>query len=249
MGPCWRRSSAARASGCWCWRRGAIRASRSARRCCRRARCWMWILAQRFDVPEIQHLTRPDSILRARRPTCGIKRALGFLYHEEGKRQDPAKSNLLIAPSTPLDQREPPLPPGHRPLHAERGDQLRRRLPRPHRRRRLRDRRRRRRLRTGTGEEFAARFLVDGAGFRSPLADRFGLRETPTPLETQSRSIFTHMTGSSATTTCLRAGGVPGLSAGWSEGTLHHVFEGGWFWIIPLRQRRGLREPRCAASA
>src|SRR6476659_5325834 len=35
---------------------------------------WMWILAQRFDVPEIQHLTRLDSIHRHVAPTCGIKR-------------------------------------------------------------------------------------------------------------------------------------------------------------------------------
>src|SRR5437764_398849 len=59
----------------------------------------MWILAHRFDVPETQHLPRPHPLPKHVAPTCGVKRALGFLYHEEGQRQDPLKSNLLIAPS------------------------------------------------------------------------------------------------------------------------------------------------------
>ena len=195
---------------------------------------WMWILAQRFDVPEIQHLTRLDSIYQHVGPTCGIKRALGFLYHEDGQRQDPLKSNLLIAPSTPLTSES----------HLFRQDidlymlNVAVRYGAVYR-----DRVDIRefdveddgvRLRTDAGDEYSARFLVDGAGFRSPLAERFGLREKPTPLETQSRSIFTHMKGIKVYDDCLLPGESPGLSAGWSEGTLHHVFEGGWFWMIPF---------------
>ena len=35
-------------------------------------------------------------------------------------------------------------------------------------------------LRSDKGEEFRARYLVDGSGFRSPVADKFGLRDVPT---------------------------------------------------------------------
>ncbi len=209
---------------------------------------WMWILAQRFDVPEIQHLTRLDSIHQHVGPTCGIKRALGFVYHEEGRRQDPRQSNLLIAPTTPLTTES----------HLFRqdvdlymlnvavrygatyrdhvdvsdfevdGDGVR--------------------LRTDGGGEYSARFLVDGAGFRSPVAVRFGLRDTPPRLETQSRAIFTHMLGMKLYDDCLLPGESPGLSARWCEGTLHHVFEGGWFWIIPFNNVAGSQNPLCSVG-
>jgi FADH2 O2-dependent halogenase len=210
---------------------------------------WMWILAHRFDVPEIQHLTRLDSIYEHIGPTCGIKRALGFVYHEEGQRQDPLQSNLLIAPSTPLTTES----------HLFRQDIDLYLLNTAIRYGAVyRDHVDVRefdvdddgvRLRTDQDEEFSARFLVDGAGFRSPLAERFGLRETPTRLETQSRSIFTHMTGvKDYDHECLRPGESPGLSAGWSEGTLHHVFEGGWFWIIPFNNVPDSKNPLCSVG-
>ncbi len=104
------------------------------------------------------------------------------------------------------------------------------------------------RLRTDAGDEVSARFLVDGAGYRSPLAVRFGLRETPTRLETQSRSIFTHMLGMKLYDDCLLPEEAPGLSALWSEGTLHHVFEGGWFWIIPFNNVAGSQNPLCSVG-
>ncbi|HSK78370.1 MAG TPA: tryptophan 7-halogenase [Thermoanaerobaculia bacterium] len=209
---------------------------------------WMWILAQRFDVPEIQHLTRLDSIYEHVGPTCGIKRTLSFLYHEDGQRQDPNKSSLLIAPSTPLTSES----------HLFRQDVDLYMLNAAIRYGAVyRDKTDVRefdvedggvRLRTAAGEEYSARFLVDGAGFRSPLADRFGLRETPTPLETQSRSIFTHMEGMKIYDDCLLPGESPGLSAGWAEGTLHHVFEGGWFWIIPFNNVAGSENPLCSVG-
>jgi FADH2 O2-dependent halogenase len=209
---------------------------------------WMWILAHRFDVPEIQHLTRLDSIHKHVGPTCGIKRALGFLYHEEGQRQDPLKSNLLIAPSTPLTSES----------HLFRQDidlymlKTAQRYGAAYRERvdvrdfELDDDGVS--LTLDTGEQFEARFLVDGAGFRSPTADRFGLRENPTPLETQSRSIFTHMEGIKCYDDFLTDEEKPHLSAGWSEGTLHHVFEGGWFWMIPFDNVAGSTNHLCSVG-
>ena len=48
---------------------------------------------------------------------------------------------------------------------------------------------------TSTGERFEAKYIVDGTGFRSILANQFDLREKPTRFKTHSRSVFTHMTG------------------------------------------------------
>lgn len=209
---------------------------------------WMWILSQRFDVPEIGHLTRTNLIHEHIAPTCGVKRALGFLWHEEGKRQDPLKANLLIAPATPLTS-ESHLFRQDVDLYMlnaaiQYGTVYRDHID-------VRDfdvdddgvt------LRTDTGEELRARFLVDGAGYRSPLATRFGLRENPTPLETQSRSIFTHMVGIKHYDDCLQPEESPNLSYGWAEGTLHHVFEGGWLWIIPFNNVEGSTNPLCSVG-
>ena len=38
---------------------------------------------------------------------------------------------------------------------------------------------------------YRANYLVDAAGFRSPLAEKFGLRDFD--LQTHSRALFTHM--------------------------------------------------------
>ena len=81
-----------------------------------------------------------------------------------------------------------------------------------------------------------ARYVVDAAGFRSPLAEKFGLRDFD--LQTHSRALFTHMID-------LKGVDDKGVQAGvtqegyalpfsLSEGTLHHVFEGGWLWVIPF---------------
>jgi len=209
---------------------------------------WMWILANRFDVPEIQHLTHLDSIHEHVGPTCGLKRTLGFLWHEEGKRQDPRQSNLLIAPATPLT----------RESHLFRQDvdlymlNVARRYGAIYRERvDVRDLAVDDggvRLTTDAGDEYSARFLVDAAGYRSPLAARFGLRETPTRLETQSRSIFTHMLGTKFYDDTLSPEEAPGLSAKWYEGTLHHVFEGGWFWVIPFNNVPGSENPLCSVG-
>ena len=59
----------------------------------------LWILGERFGVPEIQHLSNSLSIRQHVSSACGIKRTIGFLYHEEGKRQNPAKSHLLVPPA------------------------------------------------------------------------------------------------------------------------------------------------------
>lgn len=194
----------------------------------------MWILGERFGVPEIQHLSNSMSIRQHVSASCGIKRTIGFLYHEDGERQNPAKSHLLVPPATPLfseshlyrqdvDLYMVNAAIRHGAVYHEKTDITN--------------------LEIGDdgvvlcssrGEEFHARFLVDGTGHRSLLADKLDLRETPTRLRTQSRSIFTHLKGVRAYDDTLREDEQLGLSARWYEGTLHHVFDGGWFWVIPF---------------
>ena len=84
-------------------------------------------------------------------------------------------------------------------------------------------------LQTSAGEEIRARYLVDGTGYQSILADRFDLRENPTRLKHHSRTLFTHMVDVPPFDDAHNP-----LPISYHNGTLHHCFERGWFWVIPF---------------
>ncbi len=103
-------------------------------------------------------------------------------------------------------------------------------------------------LRTDTDEEFRVRFLVDGAGYRSPLATRFGLREKPDAPETQSRSIFTHMVGIKHYDECLHEARVAEPLLRLGGGHPPSRVRGGWLWIIPFNNVEGSTNPLCSVG-
>lgn len=193
----------------------------------------MWMLGKRFDVPEIEHISSTEKILKHVTRNCGVKKTFGFLYHEEGEKQDPDKGHLLIPPQTPLVSES----------HLFRQDidhylvKAAIKYGADYRDRTdvvdfevnddgvV--------LRTSTGEEFHARYLVDGTGHKSAVANKFGLRPAVPDLRTQSRTIFTHMKGFRRWDDMIPPEDRPvGLSRGYYEGTLHHMIDGGWYWII-----------------
>jgi FADH2 O2-dependent halogenase len=208
----------------------------------------MWILGERFDVPEIQNLSSTERIKAAVTPTCGCEKTIGFLYHDEGRRQDPDKSHLLVPPATPLVSES----------HLFRQDVDLYMLNAAIRYGAVyRDRTAVAdfvvqpdgvELTTDAGERYRARFLIDSSGYKSPVAETLGLREHDPVLSTCSRTLFTHMIGVRRFDDTLDAGEHPGLSHQWYEGTLHHVFDGGWFWIIPFDNERGSENPLCSVG-
>ncbi len=88
-------------------------------------------------------------------------------------------------------------------------------------------------LTSADGERLFSKFIVDATGFRSVLADKYDLRDKPCRFQTQSRSIFTHMAGVKRYEDCgsIAQHDVPYR---WSQGTMHHCFDGGWLWVIPF---------------
>ncbi|MGA8117292.1 MAG: tryptophan 7-halogenase [Actinocatenispora sp.] len=98
------------------------------------------------------------------------------------------------------------------------------------------------------GTVFRGRFLVDASGFRSPLARQLGLRETPSRLQHHARSLFTHMIGVDPIDDHLNHPEEFQPPAKWNEGTLHHVFDGGWLWIIPFNNHPGATNPLCSVG-
>lgn len=206
---------------------------------------WLWMLGQRYQIPELLSLAHFDDLVRDVSPRSGIKRTFGFVYHRDGTQPSTAEMHKLIPPELPFAQE----------AHYYREDidhyllgvAIRYGVV-------YRDRSSVDGIDVdadgvtltvdgGSGEGGArvrARLLLDGAGYRSPTAQLFDLREDPTRLATRSRSIFTHVDGLRPFDDVLGTDSdVPQLSASFHEGTLHHVFDGGWFWVIPFDNHSG----------
>lgn len=89
-------------------------------------------------------------------------------------------------------------------------------------------------------DTFTADYVVDAGGFRSLLAEQFDLRDFN--LQTHSRALFTHMVDVPE----YQGGGE--MPFAMSEGTLHHVFEGGWLWVIPFNNHAKATNPLCSVG-
>jgi FADH2 O2-dependent halogenase len=205
------------------------------------------IVAARYQVPEIEALSSFRAIQDTITPMCGQKRNFGFVYHREGRPQDPAETNQLI-----ISERQ------GAETHLFRQDtdaylfQVAVRYgAEPRTGTRITDLKvepdRGVLLRAEDGEEFSASYVVDAGGFRSPVAAAFGLREEPTRARTHSRTLFTHMVGvtpyDQAPSARAHTQPIP-----WHHGTLHHVFDGGWLWVIPFDNHDGSRNGLCSVG-
>ena len=201
-------------------------------------------MARLFDVPELARLTAEPYLGRLG-SSHGVKRHFGFLHHGADGAHDPADRHQSLQAVIPDELH------GHE-LHLFRQDadamlaaaavrygaRLHQRTPVAgvdldgdgatlH---------------TPSGA-VRARYVVDAGGRRSPLAEALGLR-TVDGAETHSRALFTHMIGvgsvHDAPGASRRDYGVP---FAWDEGTLHHVFPGGWMWVIPFGNHAGSTNP------
>ena len=184
------------------------------------------LLAQKYGVPELENIAYPDRIAEHVCTTCGIKRAFGFAYHRPGKIFDPKEGHQVGTSSKDENHffrqdidsylfhvavaygAVPRQKTKVASLEIDRNGVS---------------------IQTGSGENIFARYVVDGTGHESVLASHFNLRENPCPLKHHSRTLFTHMID----VTAFRKEDTR-LSVGWDQGTLHHCFERGWFWVIPF---------------
>lgn len=192
------------------------------------------ILAERYGVPELANLSNFQSLRSRVSAACGVKRNFSFAYHRPGEAHRGAET-------TQFPTWAPPFGPD---VHYYRQDVDAYMLTVAIRygavvRQQLRISQldiddRGVRLLSAEGEEFTARFVVDAGGVQAPVARRLGLRTEPCPLRTRSRTIYTHMTGVLPYDRCGPSQGEHRMPSPLSQGTLHHLFPGGWIWVIPF---------------
>jgi tetracycline 7-halogenase / FADH2 O2-dependent halogenase len=191
------------------------------------------MLAERYGVPELEALISSDKGMAQIGPVLGTKLHFGFMPHEEGKEPD-------VSQAIQVGTEIPHLQTSH--LFRQDTDAFLFHTA----------------IRYGCvarqafrvsgvtldddhvevvgqdGTRFTGRYLVDASGFRSPVAEQLGLRENPCGLKHHSRSLFTHMLDVRTTDECVNAPEEDKPPLPWFKGTMHHVIERGWFWIIPF---------------
>jgi tetracycline 7-halogenase / FADH2 O2-dependent halogenase len=205
------------------------------------------LIAERYGVPEIGYLGSFADIMANVGGSHGQKSNFGFVLHHEGQEPDPRETNQLrlldiAGNAAHLFRQDSDAYMFHTAIRygceakqnyrVERIDFADDGVT----------------VVGADGSAQHARYLVDASGFRSPLARQLGLREQPSRLHHHARSIFTHMIGVDPADNHLGFGGGDRPPAPWSEGTLHHMFERGWMWIIPFDNHEHATNPLCSVG-
>ena len=205
------------------------------------------ILADRYDVPEIKALATFTDASRTIGNTFGVKKNFGFLLHHENQPQDPREVSQFSTPGLLHEAAH---------LHRQDTDAY---LFHVAIRYGCTARQNCRvtevefddsgvTIDTARGEQFRARYLVDASGFRSPLAEKFGLREDPCRFKHHSRSLWTHMLDVTPTDEVFDRPRKHRPPTRWYQGTVHHMFERGWFWVIAFDNNKLSSNPLCSVG-
>jgi FADH2 O2-dependent halogenase len=192
------------------------------------------LLSAAFDVPEFQLVSNFRSLSRRISSRTGIKRNFTFLYHQAASEHDARETCQFQAMTHPLGPDE----------HIYRADldewlttQAVRYGADYHDMIEIES------VAVGSGGvelvtdagSMHARFVVDASGRRGMLARK--VRDSSSSMATNTRTIFTHMTGVNRIRECLNLAGLK-IPSPPDQGTLHHMFDGGWFWVIPFGNHR-----------
>ncbi|WP_051070240.1 NAD(P)/FAD-dependent oxidoreductase [Actinopolyspora halophila] len=199
-------------------------------------------ISERYDVPEIATLASFDSCVKDINTSFGWKKHFGFMRHETGKEPDPAESNQFNTPgvlnkSSHLFRQDTDsylfnaaVRYGCDSMLSTRVDDVDFDEDSVS-------------VITAGGQSVKGRYLVDASGFRSPLADKLELREQPCRFKHHSRSLFTHVVNVKSTDEALRHTKSERPPVPWSHGTMHHLFDRGWFWVIPFNNNPYSKNP------
>lgn len=202
-------------------------------------------MAEFYDVPELRFYSS-EAFLPEIGMSYGVKRHFSYLHHAEARVHDPRHCLQAVIPREPY---------GHE-LHLYRQDSdyqlatiavqygatLRQRT----RVEKIEISENGVEIVTRAGAIIRVDYVLDAGGFGSVLAKQFSLRHQQ--LETHSRGLYTHMVG----VPCFNDVGPSrrdyGIPFPLCQGTLHHVFEGGWLWLIPFDNHPRSTNPRCSVG-
>ena len=205
----------------------------------------MRALAEFYDVPELAYFSS-ENFFNYIGTAHGVKRHFSFIHHTPGQKQQVAHSLQAVIPKLPY---------GHEiHIHRQDSDYLLTSIAISYGATVLQntliqdiqintdgvD------VVTSKGATYHARYVVDAGGMRSLLANKFGWRHRD--LLAHSRTIFTHMIDVPCFNQVGPARQAYGFPYPLSQGTLHHIFKGGWLWIIPFNNHPDATNPLCSVG-
>lgn len=199
------------------------------------------ILAEKHGVPEIGWLGAFHALRDNVSSGCGVKRSFAFLYHREGERHRAGDTNQLPTLTPPFG------PDSH--LFRQDTDAYLASIAvkyGAHFRQQTKisgidfevDEVK---LHTASGEVIRGAFLIDGGGMRSHVATQLGLRDETPRFRTDTRALYTHMLDVKPADLLLDGRKV--TPSPLAQGTMHHIFDGGWIWVIPFGNHRHSTNP------
>lgn len=200
------------------------------------------ILGDKYGVPEIGWIGSFHSLRDRISSNCGVKRSFSFMYHKEGEKHRVEHTNQLPTLTPPVG------PDSHlfrqdtdaflATMAVQYGATLRQNtrvdgisFAQDHVE-----------LRSG-GETFRASYLIDAAGMRSMVSDLLGLRDETPRFRTDTRVLYTHMLDVASADLLIDPPGKHKLPSPLGQATMHHVFDGGWIWVIPFHNHRAATNP------
>jgi FADH2 O2-dependent halogenase len=78
---------------------------------------------------------------------------------------------------------------------------------------------------------------------RSMVSDQLGLRDETPRFRTDTRTLYTHMMGVKSADLLLANPRRRGVPSPLGQATMHHIFDGGWIWVIPFNNHRSATNP------
>ncbi|KRV49597.1 hypothetical protein AQ490_19955 [Wenjunlia vitaminophila] len=204
------------------------------------------LLAKRFQVPEIAAFGLFTDLPPWVRSESGVKKSLGFLYHHPGRPQDPHECVQFNVPNEH----------GEWHLYRRGVDRYTRELAAKYGAALAgadvfvsdawveEDEGR---VRVSDGTVYRARFLVDCVGPDSPLLVRNGGDDAEPRLRHTSRVYATQMRGVVPFEALVPPSRQDKVTP-WSEGTVHHLFDGGWVQLVDFGNHKESRNPTTSVT-
>ena len=201
------------------------------------------IIAEKYGVPEIGWIGSFHSLRDKVSSNCGVKRSFSYMYHTAGEQHRPERVNQLPTLTPPIG------PDSH--LFRQDTDAFLAALSIQYgatftSQQRIEDIKfedEHVELHSASGETFHAKYLIDASGMRSMVSDQLGLRDDVPRFRTDTRTLYTHMMGVKSGDLLMDKAGRKNLRSPLGQATLHHIFDGGWIWVIPFNNHRAATNP------
>lgn len=200
------------------------------------------LLAEKYGVPELGWIGTFHALRDNISSACGVKRSFSFAYHRAGEPMNVEQINQFPTLVPPLG------PDSHlfrqdvdaflAMAAVRRGVVFRQQCAIS-------------RVEFGTdevtlhaaaGETFRGRFLIDASGMRSRLSEQLSLRDAVPRFRTDTRGMYNHFVNLKPADLLLD-GRPSGMPSPLGQATMHHVFDGGWIWVIPFNNHRDSTNP------